>query len=160
MGCWSSCWIPRSANVWQAVPAPHCGQGCETVCLPAQTSIRNSEARCSTQPVSGSSPSVSAQGFLSTSQPPSSGITRQGPPISLPMGSTQQASVVRKNGRSLIRSGCLQSWRCDPQTYPRPASHRGRSGGGMTACIFLRREGWSKCRHWYLGSVKNNAEGV
>ena len=35
MGCLSSCWILLCQR-WQAVPAPHCGQGGEAVCLPAQ----------------------------------------------------------------------------------------------------------------------------
>ena len=39
-------------------------------------------APCSTPPASGSSPSVSAQGSLSTSPQPSWGITLHGPPIS------------------------------------------------------------------------------
>ena len=44
--------------------------------------IQSCRAPCSTPPASGSSPSVSAQGFLSTSPQASWGITRQGPPIS------------------------------------------------------------------------------
>ena len=45
-------------------------------------SSRAAAAPCSTPLASGSSPSVSAQGFLSTSPQVSWGITPQGPPIS------------------------------------------------------------------------------
>ena len=45
-------------------------------------STQSCMAPCSTALASGSSPSVSAQGFRNTSQQPSWGITQRGPPIS------------------------------------------------------------------------------
>mgnify|MGYP005650762273 CR=1 FL=1 len=44
---------------------------------------------------------------LSTSRPPSWGITLQGPPISSPMGFTRLVSVMRRSGRLWRGLGCL-----------------------------------------------------
>jgi hypothetical protein len=47
---------------------------------------------------------------------------------------------MRKSGKLWMGSGCLQSWRCNPQTYPRPAALHGWSGGGMATGFFLWEE--------------------
>ena len=97
-------------------------------------------ARCSTPHASGSSPSVSAKVSLSTSPQVSSGITQRGRRISSPMGSTRREYLTHRSGRSSRGSGYLQSSCCEPQTYPRPASLRGWSGGGMATDFFFGAE--------------------
>jgi hypothetical protein len=35
-----------------------------------------------------------------------------------------------------------------PQQHSGPASHRGRSGGGLVTAFLWGEEGWSQYRHW------------
>ena len=90
-------------------------------------------------PASGSSPSVSAQGFRSTSQQPSWGITRQGPANKLTYGlysaGISDAQKREDCGWGEAASGIKHAYTQTPSGYPSRVV-----GRGVRRFIFLREE--------------------